>query len=381
MTNEVTARVAAYDRLRGLIIVLMAIDHASYFIARVHPLESWATPPPYYPDLASFLTRWLTHLCAPGFFMLMGIGIVYFAESRRVAGWTDGRITRFLATRGAVLLLVQHFLENPAWLLGVLSAGPGVEATMGVVPGTGGELMLGFAVLSALGVAMIVGSVLWRAPLMLSAGLIVVAMWAVRTFTPGVDAAASDLPVWQVLFLTPARAGVMQNLYPWLIWLVPALVGLELGRAWVRQPGRIVSVATRLGLLSLVMFVAARAMNIGDAHAVTVGAFGWLTVTKYPPAEAFFAVTLGLNLILLAALAKWPARWIAPLEVFGRAPFFFYLAHLWAFGALSWAFPTGASFPVMYLVWALVVGTLYPACAWYARFKSSKPQTSLWRLF
>jgi uncharacterized membrane protein len=64
----------------------MAVDHASYFIARVHPLESWATPPPYYADTVAFLTRWLTHLCAPGFFMLLGIGIVYFAESRVAAG-------------------------------------------------------------------------------------------------------------------------------------------------------------------------------------------------------------------------------------------------------------------------------------------------------
>jgi uncharacterized membrane protein len=60
-------------------MVLMAIDHASFFIARVHPMESWATPPPYYADAAAFFTRWLTHLCAPGFFLLMGIGIVWFA--------------------------------------------------------------------------------------------------------------------------------------------------------------------------------------------------------------------------------------------------------------------------------------------------------------
>ena len=108
---------------------------------------------------------------------------------------------------------------------------------------------------------------------------------------------------------------------------------------------------------------------------------GWLSVTKYPPTEAFLALMLGLDLAILAVLSKWTSRWLAPLEVYGRVPFFFYLAHLWAFGALSWAFPSGTSFAVMYLVWAAVIAVLYPACTAYARFKFSNPATSLWRLF
>lgn len=380
MTNEVTARVAAYDRLRGLIIVLMAIDHASYFIARVHPLETWATPPPYYPDLASFLTRWLTHLCAPGCFMLMGIGIVYFAESRRLAGWTDGRITRFVATRGAVLLLVQHFLENPAWLLGILSADPAVESTMGTVPGPGGETMLAFAVLSALGVAMIVGSVLWRAPwwVLVVAGVSALLVGAVMTPLPA--AILEPQPAWKQLLFLPGSTGLLQNLYPWVPWLFPMVMGLTIARMIRANDVSMTGGLFTRGLWLIGMFVFARFMGT-DPHPPADGLVGWLTVTKYPPSTAFLFLMLGLNLLLLAALAKWPARWLAPLEVFGRAPFFFYLAHLWAFGALSWAFPTGTSFPVLYLVWALVVGALYPTCAWYAQFKSSKPQTSLWRLF
>ena len=121
-------------------MVLMAIDHASFFIARVHPAETWAAPPPYYDGVAAFLTRWLTHLCAPGFFLLMGIGLVWFAESRRAAGWSSQRITRFYVTRGATLLFIQHFIENPAWLLGILSADPAVlERIMGETPGVGGD--------------------------------------------------------------------------------------------------------------------------------------------------------------------------------------------------------------------------------------------------
>lgn len=312
--------------------------------------------------------------------MLMGIGIVYFAESRRLAGWTDGRITRFLATRGAVLLLVQHFLENPAWLLGILSADPSVASTMGTPPGPGGETMLAFAVLSALGVAMMVGSVAWRASHWALVIVAVAVLAASGAMTPPPSAILDPQPVWKQLLFVPGSTGIVQNLYPWVVWLFPMVCGLALGRAFAREPGSVVRASVTLGGALLIFFVCVRVVG-GDPHPPTGGIIGWLTVTKYPPSEAFFFLMLGLDLLLLAALAKWPARWLAPLEVFGRAPFFFYLAHLWAFGALSWLFPTGTSFPVMYVVWAVVVGALYPACAWYARFKSSKAQTSLWRLF
>jgi uncharacterized membrane protein len=363
-----------------LIIVLMAVDHASYFIARVHPLESWATPPPYYADTLAFLTRWLTHLCAPGFFMLMGIGIVYFAESRVAAGWTTGRITRFLATRGLVLLVVQHVLENPAWLMGTLSVDPAVEATMPVVPGPGGELMLGFAVLSALGVAMIVGSVLWRAPQWLLVVVAVVASNVSRDLTPDPSAALDPQSVWMQLLFVPGHTGVLQNLYPWVVWLFPMVCGLALARVIRRDWSTLSRAIPAVATFMLLMFVVVRWTG-GDPHPPAPGLIGWLTVTKYPPSDAFFAITLGLNLLLLSALARWPVRWLAALEVFGRTPFFFYLAHLWIFSALSWFFPMGTSFAVMYLVWAVVVAALYPMCARYAQFKFSKPVTSLWRLF
>jgi uncharacterized membrane protein len=380
VTHEVTARVAAFDRLRGLIIVLMAVDHASYFIARVHPLEIWSTPPPYYADTVAFLTRWLTHLCAPGFFLLMGIGMVYFAESRVAAGWTTGRISRFLATRGAVLLLVQHVLENPAWLMGTLSIDPAVEATMPMVPGPGGEVMLGFAVLSALGVAMIVGSVLWRAPQWVLVGAGVVALEASRAFTPMPSAALEPQSVWMQLLFVPGHTGVLQNLYPWVPWLFPMVGGLSVARAIRRDKTALTRTIPAIATFVLLLFVVSRGIG-GEPHPPADGLIGWLTVTKYPPSSAFFGLMLGLNLLLLSALARWPARWLAPLEVFGRAPFFFYLAHLWIFSALSWLFPMGTSFGVMYLVWAVVVAALYPMCARYAQFKFSQPATSLWRLF
>jgi uncharacterized membrane protein len=378
VTTQVSPRLGAIDRLRGLIIVLMILDHASYFIARVHPLETWASPW-VYGDAASFLTRWVTHLCAPGFFLLMGIGITRMAESRRTAGWTTGQIRRLLVTRGIVLLVVQHVIENPAWLLGTLSLDPALGGSLPELPGAPGEIMLSFGVLSALGVALIVAAALWNAPaIVLGAGAVVV-MAAVGNLQPTMAEAHAAIPVWRLLLLVPGANGPVQVLYPWIPWVPPLLLGLMLGRpaTWDRELLRTV---WTLGAVLTGMFVLLRVFGVGDAHAPGDGVIGFLTVTKYPPGEVFFAVTLGIDLLLLAALLRWSSAPLAWLEVYGRAPFFVYLAHLWLLAGVSVAFPTGASFVVMYAVWGLVVVALYPAAVRYDRFKRSQPPTSLWRL-
>ena len=88
-------RIAALDQLRGTIMVLMALDHASYFIARMHSREFWGTALPDYADALPFVLRAATHICAPGFFLLMGAGMAMLSEARRASGWTPARLSRF----------------------------------------------------------------------------------------------------------------------------------------------------------------------------------------------------------------------------------------------------------------------------------------------
>ena len=116
------ARLPALDTLRGLLMVLMALDHARGFIARDHPSEFWGMVLPHYEHAVPFITRLVTHLCAPGFFFLLGIGMTLLAESRRRLGWSDGRITGYFLHRGMLLILMQLLIENPAWLVGMLGA-------------------------------------------------------------------------------------------------------------------------------------------------------------------------------------------------------------------------------------------------------------------
>jgi uncharacterized membrane protein len=111
-------RIFSLDALRGTVMVLMAVDHAGYFIAKHHPAEYWGIPMPRYHDAFEFLTRLITHPCAPGFFFLMGTGMALLAASRRNLGWTEGRIAGFLVKRGGLLVAMELMVLNLAWWLG-----------------------------------------------------------------------------------------------------------------------------------------------------------------------------------------------------------------------------------------------------------------------
>jgi uncharacterized membrane protein len=157
-------------------------------------------------------------------------------------------------------------------------------------------------------------------------------------------------------------------LYPWVPWLAPAGLGIVLGRIVYKKPEKTVPVSAGLGVVLLAVWAG---LNLA----------GWGYFTKYPPSPAFFALFLGIDAVLIAVLTiTVRIRLLAPLEVFGRTPLFFYLLHLWVFGLLSFAFANGTSLPVMYGVWAVAVVAMYPACVWYAGFKNAKPVESLWRL-
>lgn len=367
-------------------MVLMAIDHASFFIARTHAFESWASAPPFYlahagASLAmACLTRWVTHLCAPGFFMLMGAGMMWLAKARLRAGWTHARIRRFFVTRGLILLVIQHLVENPAWILGVVSAaGPPVPVQ---TPGGGVDFVFHFGVISALAAAMLFWAFLIEMPDAVVLAVSGVALAASVVMTPPMTDAATLFPAWSLLAFVPSHANLVNVMYPFVPWLAPAGLGIVLARVVAKRPEKIVLVATAGGGGLLAAFAALRLAGAGDPHAPLPGVIGFLSLTKYPPSPAFLAATLGVDLLLVAVLtASVRARWQSPLEAFGRSPLFFYLLHLYVFGLLSFAFPTGTSFRVMYAAWAAAVVLMYPACLWYARFKSSKPPDSAWRLF
>ena len=377
-----TQRLLWLDGLRGLIIVLMALDHASYFIARVHPGEFWGVPLPLYSDIHHFLTRFVTHFCAPGFFFLMGTSMILFTDSRRQIGWSDRDITRFFALRGFILIILQLLLENVAWGLGMFS---GTSHTTNP-PGGAGEIpFLHFGVLYALGATMIFWSFFLRSGSALFASVSIIAILATQVLIPVAEHAGFLYSPWLRLLLIPGKTGIWQVFYPFVPWLGLAGLGLVFGRLLLQNRRRAYLIALICGTISLLTFGIFRAFgSFSDFHLTGDGWIGFFNLTKYPPSLAFILLTLGVDLLVLFFLSnveRLLQAWGQFLLVFGGSALFFYLAHLYFYALIGLAFPNGTSFQLMYLFWLLGLVFLYPMCLWYRKFKEQKPPESVWRFF
>jgi len=368
------SRLPALDALRGLIIVLMTLDHANHFVAQRHsPGEYWGGPFPAYQDALPFLTRLVTHPCAPGFLFLMGAGMLLFANSRRMQGWSRWAIVRHFMIRGGLLIALQLLVVNRAW---ELSAG-------------GWEPNIYVGVLFALGSAMIISSaLLWLSPqilLVLTVALLL-----------GTELLVPDPSMWQQtsqahhlvnLLLVPGGTRELWVNYPVLPWLELVTFGMAFGHWLVDDPQETFKRTLRLGAACILGFLLLRALD-GFGNIRPRAGNTWidfLNVVKYPPSITFTLLTMGLNLLIVGTFAQTggkPRRLFQPLVVFGRTPLFCYLTHLFLYAGLGrWLAPAGTTIPQMIPYWLLGLLVLYPLCSWYGRLKHRQPANSILHFF
>jgi len=377
-----TARLDSVDLLRGLVIVLMALDHVRDFFTNVKfdPLDLSQTNP------ALFLTRWVTHFCAPVFIFLAGTGAFLSltrGKSKRELSW-------FLFTRGLWLALLEiTWVRCLGWQFNFSSH------------------VIAAAVLWAIGWSMVA-----------LAGLIFLPRWAVAAFgiamIAGHNALDSIQPaawgqldwLWRILHagggfqITPGSQFIAA--YPLVPWIGVMAVGYCFGALLRHEPARRRREVFWLGAALTLLFVLLRWTNLygnptpwkPQATALFT-VFSFIDCQKYPPSLLYLLVTLGPALMLLAWLDRGTPRLLQPILVFGRVPLFFYLLHLplihalaalaafIRYGRADWMFASpfdatvqstippdhGFGLPVVYLVWLLVVALLYPACHWFAALK------------
>ena len=365
------ARLFAPDALRGLCIVLMALDHANHFVSQNHPPgEIWDGVFPIYYDPLAFLNRLVTHLAAPGFFLLMGAGMALYARSRRERGWSVWAVIRHFWIRGLVLIAVQLVIVNRAWELS--PGGWGIKTYIGVLCALGGTMILG-------------SLLLWLKPAYLLA-LTLILFVGVEWTHPGLGmwSSVSHAPL-NVILLWPGGTPDLWAFYPVLPWLELVTLGLTFGHWLASDPRRAFNRAWKLGAALLVVFVVVR---IGDGFGNVRPRMGdtwidWLNPVKYPPSMAFTALTCGVNLILLWAFSRAGQRMQrlrAPLATFGRAPLLFYVLHLFlSLGIGRLLAPGGTSVPWVYPFWLLGLLILFPVMWWYGRLKRKQPAHSLLR--
>jgi uncharacterized membrane protein len=351
----------------------MALDHANHFVAQKHSSgEYWGGPFPDYSEALPFITRLLTHLAAPGFFFLMGVGMALFTE--RQAGKQQSRLHLmvYFWIRGSLLIALQFLIVNLAWKLSPDGWGPRIY----------------IGVLFALGGTMIISSfLLWLRP----AYLLLLAF----VFFLGTEIVHPDPAAWAQLMLTdvhrlflhPGGDLRLWSNYPILPWLELVLFGLAFGKLLWLKPASTYRKGTLLGTAMLVLFATIRAINgFGNIRPMSGTTWiGFLNVVKYPPSWTFTLLTMGVNLILLGLLNKLATKqafFLRPLVIYGRAPLFFYVVHLFLYAGIGLLFtPEGTSIPRMLPYWLLGLLILLPLCASYSRLKRSNFARPVLRYF
>ncbi len=385
-TERSRERLASLDVLRGLIMVVMALDHVGLFVGRFHSNEMWAGAWTRYTSALPFLARFVTHFCAPGFFFLMGAGLSLMAQSRTAQGWTRWRISRHILRRGVVLIAVATLLEVPAFLVGILSGPPNPAANPEfAIPGAT-EPRWVLTVLFALGASLIASAAFvhlrtWAWGL-LAAGAIL----ATALTTPGPAQFDTNYGLVRTVLLLSRWSHGVWSQYPLVPWFGTAALGVLFGR-WLAQNG---AAARRsqwwLGLGAIAVAVLLRtAGGFGNLREARDGSWiEFLNLIKYPPSLVFTLVMVGGNLLLLDVIdrtrlsATALGRW---LNVFGQAPLAFYIAHLWLFAAVgAFWFRAGTGYGTVYIVWLAGLVPLYGVARSFGAFKATRPLDSLWRL-
>jgi uncharacterized membrane protein len=362
------SRLLALDWMRGLVMVLMALDHSSgeFNAGRLISDGAFLYEPGTPLPTGQFLTRWLTHLCAPTFVFLAGVALAFSIGRRVERGETAASVDRYLLLRGLIIVAAEA-VPSYFWMP------PGKYL---------------FQVLYAIGTAYLLMIPLRRLPVKVCAwfalGILLLgeAVAAAAGWGPGDQA-----PWLATLLLTGGPRGALIVAYPTLPWLAMLLLGWVGGHALRRRGGGEPVLRSgellRTALALLAVFMLVRAANgygnfglLREGHSLVQ----WLHVSKYPPGISYVALELGLMSLVLAGLTwlgergLFAVRGDDPLVTFGQTPMFFYLLHIPLLAFMGEALGVqhelglGAAYGFAVVVSAL----LFLPCVWYRRQRASR---------
>jgi uncharacterized membrane protein len=379
-------RIHAIDFVRGIVMIVMALDHVrDYF-----HFNSFLNNPTDLKNTtaALFATRWITHICAPTFILLAGTSAYLMGRKK-----TTKEISFFLFTRGLWLILAQLTIIRFGWNFDPLFH------------------FNSHSIISAIGVSMIALSVMIYLPIqaVLAIGLVFVVGHNALDGIRFEDGSAADV-LWS--FLHVAKSYDLGNgyafgiVYPFIPWTGVIALGYCLGRLFDNDYSskRRKRILVGLGIQCVIFFFILRLSNIyGDPTPwskqgnITGTIISFFNIEKYPPSLLYLAATLGIALILLGKMEDWKLWRAGWVSLFGRTAFFYYVLHIYTihifaliavlitghswhsmvyYGTITAATEElkgsyGFNLAVVYLIWMSIVAFLYPFCVWWNRFKTS----------
>jgi len=383
--DERAYRLTSIDMLRGLVIVIMAIDHTRDYFSislSIDPMNAATLNVP----LA--FTRWITHFCAPVFVFLAGTSVGLMAARK-----SPTELRSFLVARGLWLIFVEVAVIST-----LLTFAPGGIEQLG------GRTLVFMQVIWAIGASMVLLAFvqfLGRTTCLMFGLLIVLGHNAVDSFWPvSRNLFDASPPLWAALHVPmskPMGPFHFIFLYPLVPWLGVMFLGFGASLLFEREPQARNRALLRWGLGTTAFFIVLRSIDgYGEPNHWQVQASGaatlvdFLNTTKYPPSLEFLAMRLGPAAILCAFADRMHGFLKDALVMFGRVPFAFYVPHFLLLHLLALAlgviqgvpvgklmthpgfFPSGYGLPLLgvYGVWLLVVVLLYPFCRWVAAVKA-----------
>lgn len=375
-------RIYAIDVLRGLVMVIMALDHTRDFFHA----EAFTRDPldPATTNILMFFTRFITHYCAPVFILLAGTSI-YLQSLRK----SKAELSAFLFKRGLWLIVVELILITFAWTFDFSYS------------------IFILQVIWAIGICMVLMGGIIRLPymLILAAGFTIVLGHNILDFIPGTHQGFW----WDLLrngnfaFHQIMPGHQITIIYPFLPWLGLMMLGYGLGKIY--EPSMDPAFRKKLLLYTgtglILFFVLLRYINVyGDPlpwtlqDNTTSTIFSFLNVHKYPPSLLFMCITIGPALIFLALFETTQNKITRIISVYGKVPFFYYILHFYILHTLCMILflsrghtfsegiqetagipfrfliaGEGYSIGIVYLIWILMVIALYPLCKWFSDMK------------
>ena len=359
-------------------MVLMALDHTRGFLtnAQFAPVDLAHTTP------ALFLTRWVTHFCAPAFFLLAGVG----ASLSLARGRSLAQVSRFFLTRGLWLVVLELTLVAFGW-----------DFTLDVTPWLAG-------VIWALGWSMVFMAALAWLPRGAIAA-VGIALIVLHNLTDAITPAAFGEFgwLWRFLHFPDPHAGMLIRIdYPIIPWVGVMAIGYAMGPLFRESPERRQKILVGIGVSAVIGFIGLRWLNsYGDPMPWSVETrstytlLSFLRVRKYPPSLAYLLMTLGPLLIALAWLEHARGRVFSFFVTYGRVPLLFYVAHIYVVHLIAVAVAYGQGGPAsflftsdgpmarhppwygvdlgwVYVGWVLIVIALYPMCRAFAKVKARR---------
>jgi len=380
-------RMASLDILRGLVIVVMALDHVRDFVMTASVQDPTADPG---SGPLLFATRWITHFCAPTFVFLAGTSAGLMASRRKPAN-----LASFLLMRGLWLIALEVLVISQTWSFaptGVAEFDRRTYVPLQVIWAIGASMVvlagaqfLGRRACLAIGAAIVLGHNLLDA------------VW------PAASSTGATAPLWAVLHARQVyEVGPfwIYFSYPLLPWTGIMLVGYGAAGLFELPPKQRSDGLLRVGIGLVIAFILLRALNVYgdpqpwhfDSGSTAASVMSFLGTTKYPPSLLYILMTLGPAAIACAFAHRLRGPIRDVLVTFGRAPLAFYIAHLYLIHVLALLlgiaqgfeaqqflthyrfFPKGfgVGLPGVYLIWITVVVILYPLCRWVAAVKARR---------